>query len=315
MFKRFRWRRVNEETRLKYRETFLNKEDFIWPVFLISGKDRVEQVPSMANVFRYSCDQLVGQLKSLAPLGLRSILLFGIPGQKGIEQAYAENGLVQNAMPVIKKNFPGLEIITDVCLCSYTPDGHCHIGDNDQTCEILAKIALSHARAGADIVAPSDMMDGRVYYLKRAFVENNITGTKILSYAAKYASNYYGPFRSAADCAPQTGDRKGYQLDPANVKEALEEIAADIQEGADQIMIKPALSYLDIIAKAKAKFNIPVVAYNVSGEYQMLKNAIENKILDSAIVEETLLSIKRAGADRIVSYFTPEILRKQNHER
>ncbi|MBI5554372.1 MAG: porphobilinogen synthase, partial [Elusimicrobia bacterium] len=272
-------------------------------------------IPAMSEVFRYSNDKLITELTSLIGKGLKSILLFGVPENKGLEQSYAGNGIVQSAIPLIKKKYPKLEIVTDVCLCSYTNDGHCHIGDNDKTCAILARIALSYASAGADLVAPSAMMDGQVLIIRQALDKAGFRQTGILAYAAKFASNFYGPFRFAADCAPKTGDRQDYQMDPANAKEALAEIAADIEEGAAQIMIKPALSYLDIIARARGKFKIPIVAYNVSGEYQMLKSAIENKILAVAVVEETLLSIKRAGADRIVSYFTPYILRKLKHER
>jgi porphobilinogen synthase len=234
--------------------------------------------------------------------------LFGVPQKKGIEQAYSAGGIVQSAIPVIKSKFPELEIITDVCLCSYTEDGHCHIGDNDKTCEVLAEIAVSQAKAGADIVAPSDMMDGRVHYIKEALKKNNFPKVKILSYGAKYASNFYGPFREAADCLPKSGDRKSYQMDYSNSNEAMEEIAADIDEGADQIMIKPALSYLDIIAKARAKFKIPLVAYNVSGEYVMLKKAVKAGDCAPDVILESLVSIKRAGADRIVSYFSPAVL-------
>lgn len=313
-FKRFRRHRINEVTRLKYRETFLKPADFIWPVFIVPGKNIKQEIPSMSGVFRYSNDKLIAALNSLISHGLKSILLFGVPKNKGLEQSYADNGIVQSAIPLIKRKYPKLEIITDVCLCSYTNDGHCHIGDNDKTCAILAKIALSHARAGADLVAPSAMMDGQVKTIRQALDNAGFRQTRILSYAAKFSSNFYGPFRLAAECAPKTGDRQYYQMDPANAKEALEEIAADIEEGAAQIMIKPALSYLDIIARAKGKFEIPIVAYNVSGEYQMIKSAIENKILAGAIIEETLLSIKRAGADRIVSYFTPEVLRRLKHE-
>lgn len=310
MFKRFRPNRINEEARLKCRETFIKKSDFIWPAFLIAGNNIAREIPAMTGVFRYSSDRLIEALGQLVENGLKSALLFGVPSEKGIEQTYSSDGIVQSAIPLVKKNFPALEIITDVCLCSYTPDGHCHIGDNDKTCDVLAKIALSHARAGADVVAPSDMMDGRVYFIKKVLTENGFAGVKIMSYAAKYASNFYGPFRSAADCAPQSGDRKDYQMDPANVDEALEEIAADIEEGADSIIIKPALSYLDVIAKAKARFNVPIAAYNVSGEYQMLMRAVAEKIVNTDIIEEVLTSIKRAGADRIISYFTPQILRK-----
>lgn len=310
MFKRFRPRRIDEATRRTHRETFLSRDDFIWPVFLVAGTRVVEDIPRMTGVCRYSADTLIDALSGLVCRGLRSVLLFGVPKEKGVEQAFAADGIVQAAIPQIKKRFPRLEIITDVCVCSYTPDGHCHIGDNDATCALLANIAVSHARAGADIVAPSDMMDGRVHGIRKALDEQGFPDVAIMSYAAKYASHFYGPFRAAAECAPASGDRKGYQMDPANSAEAMEEIAADIDEGAAQIIIKPALSYLDIIAKARARFALPIVAYNVSGEYQMLRHAVDTKLCSPDIIEETLISIKRAGADRIISYFTPYVVRK-----
>ena len=312
-FKRFRHRRIDKLTRIKYCETFLEKSDFILPVFLVAGKNIKQEIKSMPNVFRFSTDSFIREVEPLVNSGLKSVLLFGIPNKKGIEQAYSKNGIVQKAIPKIKKEFPELEIISDVCLCSFTKTGHCHIGDNDPTCEILAKIAVSHATAGADVVAPSDMMDGRVGFIKEAL--KNFQSTKnvdcnpqIMSYAAKFASNYYGPFRDAADCSPKSGDRKTYQMDFANSQEAMEEIAADINEGANSIIIKPALAYLDIIAKARMKFSCPIIAYNVSGEYKMLKTAIINGDAKREIIYETLLSIKRAGADRIISYFTQDII-------
>ncbi|OHB69227.1 MAG: delta-aminolevulinic acid dehydratase [Planctomycetes bacterium RBG_16_43_13] len=309
MFKRFRQRRIDEATRMKYRETHLKRDDFIWPVFLVDGTEVKNEIKSMPEVYHYSKDIVLQELELLVPAGLKSVLLFGVPDQKGIEQAYDPKGIVQKAIPIIKRYFRHLEVITDVCLCSFTEDGHCHTGDNDSTGEILAKIAVSHALSGADIVAPSDMMDGRVYFIRKALNKNAFSNVKIMSYAAKYASNYYGPFRDAADCAPKTGDRKTYQMDPGNSEEAMEEIAADIEEGADSIIIKPALSYLDIVAKAKQRFSCPIAAYNVSGEYVMLKTAIQNSSAKEEIIFETLLSIKRAGANRIISYFTPYILK------
>jgi porphobilinogen synthase len=309
-FKRFRYRRIDENIRRQYRETFLTAKDFIWPVFLVSGYKIKKEIPSMPDVCHYSIDTLLPDLEKFFKFGLRSILLFGVPETKGIEQAYADDGLIQLAISLIRRAFPDLEIITDVCLCSYTPDGHCHIGDNDKTCEILAKIAVSHASAGVDFVAPSDMMDGRVYYIKRALRDHKRDKTGILSYASKFASNFYGPFRDAAECAPKSGNRKTYQMDYANVNEAMEEIATDIEEGADQIMIKPAMAYLDIVSKARSNFDIPIVVYNVSGEYKMLKKAVKNKWANEDIIWEVLISMKRAGTDRIVSYFAPEILKR-----
>ena len=325
-FKRFRFKRIDKNTRAKYQETLLNKSDFIWPVFLVNGRNIKQEISSMPDVFHFSSDVLIRELKPLVKSGLKSVLLFGVPEKKGIEQAYSPDGIVQKAIPLIKKTFPELEIITDVCLCSFTENGHCHIGDNDATCEILAKIAVSHAVAGADVVAPSDMMDGRVYYIREALTNMKSPSPtlkkgecrrpgecsdhpKIMSYAAKFASNYYGPFRDAADCAPKSGDRKSYQMDYANSEEAMEEIAADIDEGTNSIIIKPALAYLDIISKARMKFSCPIVAYNVSGEYKMLKMAIENGDAKEEIIYETILSMKRAGADRIISYFTPHFLK------
>jgi len=313
-FKRFRNRRINKETRAKYQETFLNNSDFIWPVFLVDGENIKQEIDSMPDVFHFSTDAFISELKILVKLGLNSVLLFGVPKKKGVEQAWSPHGIVQKAIPKIKIQFPNLEIITDVCLCSFTDDGHCHIGDNDKTCEVLAKIAVSHAVAGADVVAPSDMMDGRVYFIKKALKKFQSTKNvdcipQIMSYAAKFASNYYGPFRNAANCSPKSGDRKTYQIDFANSQEAMEEIAADIDEGANSIIIKPSLSYLDIIAKSKLKFSCPIIAYNVSGEYKMLKTAIKNGDAKEEIIYETLLSIKRAGADRIISYFTPYFLK------
>lgn len=309
MFKRFRNRRVDKATRLKFQETFLRRDDFVLPLFIVGGKNRKEQISSMKNVNRMSVDIVIEYLKNLKKIGLKSILLFGVPDKKGIEQVYDDNGIVQNAIREIKTN-SDIEIITDVCLCSYTEDGHCHIGDNDRTCEILAKIALSHARAGADIVAPSDMMDGRVYYIRKVLDENGFKNLPILSYAAKFASNFYGPFREAADSVPTYGDRKSYQMNYANSKEAMEEIESDLEEGAKMIMIKPALSYLDVIRMAKDKFKVPIYAYNVSGEYAAINYLIDNKLAKEEIIYEILISIKRAGADKIVSYFTPYILEK-----
>jgi porphobilinogen synthase len=307
-FKRFRCRRADEAARLKHRETFLSAADFIWPVFLVEGKGIAQAVPAMPGVFRYSADTALKELGKLVPKGLRSVLLFGVPKKKGVEQAYRRDGIVQKAIGLIKKRFPAVEVISDVCICSYNPTGHCHIGDNDRTCAVLAEVALSHAAAGADCVAPSDMMDGRVFHIKKRLREHDLGRVRIMSYAAKFASGFYGPFRDAADCAPESGDRKSYQMDPANRDEAMEEIRADLDEGAESIIIKPALSYLDIICRAKQNFSRPVVAYNVSGEYAMVL-ALSGGLKKSAhLMEETLISIKRAGADRIISYFVPAVL-------
>ena len=308
MFKRFRPRRADEETRKNNRETFLYKHELIWPVFIVEGKGIREEITSMKGVFHYSIDQFLEESEKLIEIGLKSVLIFGVPEHKGIEQASSTGGIVQKAIKAVKKRSPGLEIITDVCLCSYTEDGQCHIGDNDSTCEVLSDIALSHAEAGADIVAPSDMMDGRVEYIKKRLTDKGFPDLPIMSDSAKYASNYYGPFRNAADCAPKSGDRKDYQMDPPNTDEAMEEISADIEEGASCVIIKPALSYLDIIYRARQKFNVPIIAYNVSGEYTALRLMVEHGFAGQEIIQESLISIKRAGAGRIITYFTPDIL-------
>ncbi len=313
-FKRFRPRRIDEETRRKYRETFLYPQDFILPVFLVSGQGIKKEIPSMPGIFHYSVDRLLPEIAEWNSLGLKSVLVFGVPEHKGIPQAYAPEGIVQQAVIQMKKHFPALEIITDVCLCSYSHDGHCFVEDNDTTISLLAQVALSHAQAGADVVAPSDMMDGRVWSIRSVLDEAGLS-TPIMSYAAKYASAFYGPFREAADCAPSQGDRKTYQMDPANSLEAMEEIQADIDEGAVSVIIKPALSYLDVIRSARQSCNVPIIAYNVSGEYRMIQLMVENKLAKEELIQEVLVSIKRAGANRIISYWTPYILRKMNEKQ
>ena len=265
----------------------------------------------MPGVARLSADLLLKEARELIPLGLRSLLLFGVPDRKGVEEAWNPEGAVQQALPLLRRELPGLELITDVCLCSFTLDGHCECGTNDETFDLLAKVALSHARAGAHTVAPSDMMDGRVWRIRKELDSNGFSGVPVMSYAAKYASAYYGPFREAADCAPKYGDRRSYQMDPPNAEEALEEIAADLEEGAESVIVKPALSYLDVIHRARLRFpELPIAAYNVSGEYTMLTKMVSEGLAKPEIVDETLVSIKRAGADRIISYFTPMVLRK-----
>lgn len=308
MFRRFRHRRVDEKTRMKYKDTFLYKKDFILPLFITEGTSIESEIPSMPQVFHFSIDRVLPYIEGLVKLGLKSVLIFGVPEKKGIDGAIS--GIVQKALISIKSNFPQLEVITDVCLCAYTEDGQCHIGDNDKTAQLLADIALSHAEAGADIVAPSDMMDGRVHFIRKKLNDYGFNQKEILSYSAKYASNYYGPFRDATDCAPKGGDRKSYQMDYSVKNEALEEVLADIEEGANQIMIKPALSYLDIIYKVKEKIELPVVAYNVSGEYKMIYESVKQGWASEEIISETTLSLKRAGCDRIVSYFTPYFLKR-----
>lgn len=307
MFKRFRYRRIDEATRKKYRETELTTKDFILPLFIVEGNNIKEEIPSMPEVYHYSVDRVISDLKELIAKGLKSVVLFGVPDIKSIDSA--KDGIVHVAIKAIKKELPKLEVITDVCLCSYTEDGHCHIGDNDKTCELLAEIALSHAKAGADIVSPSDMMDGRVFYIKEKLRENGFS-TPIMSYSAKYASNFYGPFRDAAECSPKSGNRKTYQMDYSNSNEALEEVDADIEEGAEYIIVKPVLSYLDIVNRVKGVTDLPIIGYNVSGEYRMIYESVKRGWANEDLIFETLISIKRAGCDRIISYFTPYILEK-----
>ncbi len=308
MFKRFRHRRIDEATREKFRETSISIEDFILPLFIVEGSGIKEELSSMKEVFHLSVDQVENYLTPMVDAGLSSVLLFGVPDNKGVAQAYHTDGIVQETIRLIKKVFPKVEVICDVCICSFTESGHCHIGDNDATIKLLAKIALSYAQAGADIVAPSDMMDGRVWAIRSQLDEENLS-TPIMSYAAKYASHFYGPFRDAADCAPQEGDRRGYQMDFANTDEAMEEIAADLNEGAHSIIVKPALSYLDIIQRANTQFDCEIIAYNVSGEYSLLRNGITQGIVAERAIYESLLSMKRAGAQRIISYFVPWFIR------
>lgn len=303
--------RKNEILRKMVRETTLTPQDFIYPIFVVSGKDIKRPISSMPECFQESIDNAVKTAKEVFSLSIPAIILFGIPDFKDEKatSAYDENGVIQTAVKAIKDSVPDLIVITDVCLCEYTSHGHCGIIkngriDNDSTLEVLALEALSHAKAGADIVAPSDMMDGRVGKIRNALDEEGFQEVVIMSYAAKYASAFYGPFREAAKSAPAFGDRKSYQMDPANRREALREIALDIEEGADIVMVKPALAYLDIISDAKRNFNIPLAAYNVSGEYSMVKAASQLGWLnEDAIMMEILTSIKRAGADIIITYF------------
>jgi len=306
MFKRFRPNRIDEATRRLNRETTLSIRDFIFPLFIVEGSNIREELEAMPEVFHLSVDQLESYLKPFVESGLEAVLLFGVPSQKGIEQATDDHGIVQNAICEINRTYPDLGVICDVCICSFSEEGHCHVGDNDKTIEILADIALSYAEAGADAVAPSDMMDGRVYYMRR-FLDAAGFDTPIISYAAKFASGFYGPFRSAADCAPKEGDRKGYQMDFCNGNEARAEIWADIDEGAAGIIIKPALTYLDIVSRAKSELSgdYPIIAYNVSGEYMLLRNGVNQGIIADSVIYESLISMKRAGANRIISYFVP----------
>jgi porphobilinogen synthase len=317
VFPEYRPRRLrrNSAFRALIRETRLNADQLIFPLFVIPGKNQRQEIPSMPGVFRLTVDQLAGEARECLKLGVRSVLLFGLPEKKdGVGSgAHAKNGIIQMAIRELKNKVPELLVITDVCLCEYTDHGHCgclinNDVDNDTTLEILAKTALSHADAGADMVAPSDMMDGRVAEIRAALDENNHDSVPIMSYSVKYASAFYGPFRDAANCAPQFGDRKSYQMDPANSREALREATLDVDEGADILIVKPAVAYLDIISRLREEFDLPIAAYHVSGEYAMIKAAAEKGWIDGdKVMEETLLSIKRAGADIIITYFAKEM--------
>jgi porphobilinogen synthase len=292
------------------RETELSVNDLIYPLFVVHGSGVRMEISSMPGCFRVSVDELVREAAEVRDLGIPGILLFGLPESKDEvgSEAYAPNGIIQQAVKAVKSAVSDLLVVTDVCLCEYTSHGHCGIVKdgrvaNDETVELLAKIAVSHARSGADIVAPSDMMDGRVAAIREALDEDGFGETAIMAYSAKYASAFYGPFREAAECAPQFGDRKTYQMDPANAREALKEVSLDIAEGADIVMVKPALAYLDVIRQVKDATDVPVAAYNVSGEYSMVKAAAQNGWLDERkAVMEILTSIKRAGADIILTY-------------
>ena len=314
---RLRRLRKNAGLRDMFRETHLTKNDFIFPLFVAEGANVKREIGSMPNIFQLSIDNVARECEELLSIGVKAVLLFGIPDFKDEigSSGYAADGIVQKATRQIKKNFPEMLVITDVCLCEYTSHGHCGVIENeyvknDETLELLAKQALTHAESGADIIAPSDMMDGRVAAIRRILDENNFTETPIMAYSAKYSSAFYGPFREAAESAPKFGDRKSYQMDYANAGEAMREIALDIQEGADIVMVKPALAYLDIIRRAKENFNLPIAAYNVSGEYSMIKAAAENGWIDGEkVMMETLSAIKRAGADVIITYFAKEAIK------
>lgn len=315
MFTRTRRLRQNGILREMVRNVTINLDQFIYPIFVEEGTNIKEEIPSMPNQYRYSIDMLSEELKELKDLGIKSLLLFGIPKIKDEvgSEAYNDNGIVQEAVRYIKKNFPEFLIVTDVCMCEYTSHGHCGIlngndVNNDVTLNYLAKIAVSHVKAGADIVAPSDMMDGRIQAIREALDKNGYINTPIMAYSVKYASSYYGPFRDAADSAPSFGDRKTYQMDFRNSKDYKREVIADTEEGADFIMVKPALPYLDVIKVVSEEKNLPVVAYNVSGEYSMVKAASLNGWVDEKkIVMENMYAIRRAGADIIISYHTKDI--------
>jgi porphobilinogen synthase len=308
---RMRRLRSNATMRRMVRETSLSVNDLVYPLFVRAGEGLRKPIASMTDCFHFSPDLIAEEAAEVASLGIPAVLLFGLPEKKDEQgsEGWSENGPVQQATREIKKRTPDLLVITDVCLCEYTSTGHCGVirnggVDNDATCELLAKMALSHAQAGADIVAPSDMMDGRIRAIREVLEQNGFKDVAILSYAAKFASAFYGPFRDAAESTPAFGDRKTYQMDPANAREAVREIELDIGEGADMVMVKPALSYLDVIRRARERFECPLAAYNVSGEYMMINAAADAGLIDrDAAMMEVLLSIKRAGADVILTYF------------
>src|SRR5258706_3393344 len=307
--------------RTMVRETDLAPSDLIYPLFVCEGKGVTKEIPSMPGVHHHSVDTLIDEVKAARDEGVPGVILFGIPASKDARGsgAYDAQGIVQRALTALKEKVPGVVLIADVCLCESTDHGHCGVlegGDvaNDPRLDLLARSALSFARAGADIVAPSDMMDGRVAAIRRTLDEAGLEKTVILSYAAKYSSAFYGPFREAAESAPRSGDRKGYQMDPANAREALREVAADIEEGADIVMVKPALAYLDIVRQVRDRFDVPVAAYNVSGEYSMLVAAAERGWIDRPrAILESLTSIRRAGADLILTYFARAAARLLTH--
>ncbi|MCY4403115.1 MAG: porphobilinogen synthase [Candidatus Poribacteria bacterium] len=308
--------RSNENLRRLVRETHLSVDDLIYPMFVVHGQNTANEITSMPGCYQYSVDRLVIAAKELASLGIPGTILFGIPENKDPfgSEAYADDGIIQQAVCAIKDAVPDLLVITDVCLCEYTDHGHCGIVEdgevqNDPTLDLLVQESVSHAHAGADVIAPSDMMDGRVGAIRYALDEAGYENIPIMAYSAKYASAFYGPFRDAAESAPQFGDRRSYQMDPANSEEALREVTLDIEEGADIVMVKPALSYLDVISQVKTEFQMPVAAYNVSGEYAMIKAAAQNGWIDEKRVAlEVLTSIKRAGADMILTYFAKSVV-------
>jgi len=322
MFPEYRARRLrqSETFRALIRETSISPAHLVYPLFVMPGKGIREEVSSMPGVFRISVDQLAKEARECMGLGVNSVILFGLPDKKDSKGsgAHAKDGIIQRAIKELKNSAPKLTVCTDVCLCEYTSHGHCGIMldeavDNDATLDVLARVALSHAQAGADMVAPSDMMDGRIGEIRGILDENNFHMLPIMSYAVKYASAFYGPFRDAAECAPQHGDRKSYQMDPANVREALREATLDVEEGADILMVKPAMAYLDVISRLRDEFDLPIAAYQVSGEYAMIKAAAANGWIDGEkVMHESLLSIRRAGADIIITYFAKDMARLLN---
>lgn len=315
---RMRRLRVNESIRSMVRETELSLKGIIYPLFVVYGSDKRVPIPSMPGIYQFSLDRLAEELEEVKALNIPAVLLFGIPEHKDAlgSSAYQADGVIQNSIKLIKDKYPDITVITDVCLCEYTDHGHCGVVErdgyvnNDATLELLAQEALSHAEAGCDMVAPSDMMDGRIGFIRKSLDDNGFNNLPIMAYSAKYCSSFYGPFRDAADSAPQFGDRKTYQMDPSNINEALREVALDIEEGADIVMVKPALPYLDVIRAVKEKFAYPTAAYNVSGEYSMIKAAALQGWLDEdRVMVESLISIKRAGAEMIITYFAKDLAR------
>jgi porphobilinogen synthase len=309
--------RANENLRRLVRENAVTVDDLIYPLFVVPGTNIREEIPSMPGVFHLSVDELVKEVEEVAALEIPAVILFGIPEHKdeSASEAYHEHGIIQRALRELKKNVPDVLLITDVCLCEYTSHGHCGIIkdgqiDNDLTLEMLAETAVSHAAAGADIVAPSDMMDGRVAAIRSALDSEGFKNTPIMSYAAKYASAFYGPFREAAHSTPQFGDRRSYQMDPPNALEAIREVQLDIEEGADIVMVKPGLAYMDIVRRVKDEFGYPTAVYNVSGEYAMVKAAADKGWIDEKrIVREIMVGFKRAGADMILTYHAKDVAR------
>lgn len=315
MIRRPRRLRVNSITRDLVRETRLDMKSLVYPLFIVEGEKIKNEIKSMPGVYHFSIDMLDGEIEDIIKHGIQNIMIFGVTHDKDAcaSSGFAEDGIVQRAVRKIKSLGKSLNVITDVCMCEYTDHGHCGIldetgyVDNDKSLAVLARIALSHAQAGADMVAPSDMMDGRVGAIRKILDEHGFVNVGIMAYSAKFASNFYGPFRDAADSAPAFGDRKTYQMDPANFREAMLECAYDIEEGADMVMVKPALSYLDVIKGARERFDVPIVAYNVSGEYSMIKFAISQGLLNEEAMYEAVMSIKRAGADIIITYFAKDL--------
>ncbi len=315
----YRPRRLRESplVRKMVRETALRTDDLVYPLFTLHGRGVREPIPSMPGQFRLSIDELLKECKDAASMGIPAVLLFGIPQEKDARgsEAYAEDGIIQQAVRAVKETIPDLLVITDVCLCEYTSHGHCGVVEdgrvrNDPTLELISRTALSHVEAGADMVAPSDMMDGRVAAIREVLDEAGYQEAPIMAYSAKYASAFYGPFRDAAGSAPQFGDRRAYQMDPANAAEAMREVALDVDEGADIVMVKPALAYLDIISRVKTEFGLPVAAYSVSGEYAMIRAAGQLGWIDEErVMVEALTGIRRAGADIIITYFAKDLAR------